>query len=260
MENLIKVEGIIIKLEIEDSKILQINSLEKQAAGTAFLGALTGSAGLMSNAPIMAMAAKGRDGKTFKGELSGIRVVGQFTGVKFENNTPLAMVVSEEQHEGYHFVYAVLDPKTGLLHMPYEMGRSVKKTYIKYFKYAIMFSIIMCVIVSIILIIHYFSEDVSIEELKFDLIYSYLGGILFSFVFFTSLLFFGKNNLRYLGKLSESVFEKLNFSEIKEQDFYSITFYDKEGFYPSVMEYRKYLIGKDPYPADYFDKKEESKK
>jgi len=60
--------------------------------------------GLMSNAPIMVMAAKGRDGKTFKGEISGIRVVGQFTGVKFENNTPLAMVISEEKHEGYHFV------------------------------------------------------------------------------------------------------------------------------------------------------------
>lgn len=84
----------------------------------------------MSNAPIMALAAKGRDGKTFRGEINGIRVVGQFTGVKFENNTPLIMIISEEKEEGYHFTYAALDPKKGLLHMPYEMGRSKKKTYI----------------------------------------------------------------------------------------------------------------------------------
>lgn len=124
---MIKIEGRINKLEVEDSKIFSIGNLGKQAANTVLIGTLAGSTSLMSNAPIMALAAKGRDGETFRGEINGIRVVGQFTGVKFKNNTPLIMVISEEQEEGYHFVYAALDPKKGLLHMPYEMGRSKKE-------------------------------------------------------------------------------------------------------------------------------------
>jgi len=116
----------------------------------------------------------------------------------------------------------------------------------------------MCILTSFAVIIQYFSDNFSIEELKFNLMNFYLTSILFSFFFMAYFVFLGKNNLRYLGKLSENVFEKLNFSEVKEQDFYNLTFYDKEGFYSSVMEYRKNLIGKDPYPADYFDKKEES--
>ena len=52
MENVIKVEGVITQLEVDDSKILQINNLEKQAASTALLGTLTGSASLMSNTPM----------------------------------------------------------------------------------------------------------------------------------------------------------------------------------------------------------------
>lgn len=65
----------------------------------------------------------------------------------------------------------------------------------------------------------------------------------------------GKNNLRYLAEISENVFEKLNFSNVTEQDLYKSRLIDSEGFYPSVMKYRDYLIGKDPYPVDYFEKK-----
>ena len=97
MQNLVKIEGHINKLEVEDSKIVSIGNLNQQAANTALIGTLVGSTSLMSNAPIMALAAKGRDGKTFRGEINGIRVIGQFTGVKFENNTPLIMVINEEQ-------------------------------------------------------------------------------------------------------------------------------------------------------------------
>ncbi len=68
---------------------------------------------------------------------------------------------------------------------------------------------------------------------------------------------FGKNNLRYLAEISENVFEQLNFSDVKEQDLYKSRLIDSEGFYPSVMKYRDVLIGKDPFPEDYFDKKNE---
>ena len=65
----------------------------------------------------------------------------------------------------------------------------------------------------------------------------------------------GKNNLRDIAKLSEKVFEKLSFSDVKEQDLYKSRLIDSEGFYPSVMKYRDNLIGNDPYPENYFDKK-----
>ncbi|MEN8368441.1 hypothetical protein [Acinetobacter bereziniae] len=56
------------------------------------------------------------------------------------------------------------------------------------------------------------------------------------------------------GKLSEQVFEKLKFEKVKQQDFYH-DFDVEDGVHLSVMEYRKSLIGKDPYPEDYFKKK-----
>ncbi|CAM9283433.1 hypothetical protein [Acinetobacter bereziniae] len=56
------------------------------------------------------------------------------------------------------------------------------------------------------------------------------------------------------GKLSEQVFEKLKFEKVKQQDFYH-DFDVEDGVHLSVMEYRKSLIGKDPYPVDYFKKK-----
>ncbi|MCO8102455.1 hypothetical protein NI401_05975 [Acinetobacter indicus] len=256
MQKLVKIEGYINNLEVEDSKIVSIGNLGKHAANTALIGTLAGSTSLMSNAPIMALAAKGRDGKTFRGEINGIRVVGQFTGVKFKNNTPLIMVISEGQEEGYHFVYAALDPKKGLLHMPYEMGRSKKKTYLTSIKYAIIFSLVMIILASAIAVMQYFSGDFTIDEIKLNLMIFYPVGILFSF-FLMFCFLLGKNNLRELAQASENVFEMLNFSDVKEQDLYKSRLIDSEGFYPSVMKYRDVLIGKDPFPEDYFDKKNE---
>lgn len=67
MHSFLKIEGVITKLKVEDSKIIDIKNLDKQAAHTALIGVLIGSASLMSNAPIMALAAQGRAGKTFRG-------------------------------------------------------------------------------------------------------------------------------------------------------------------------------------------------
>ncbi|WP_158650771.1 putative type VI secretion system effector [Acinetobacter indicus] len=187
---MIKIEGKIQNLKVEDSKIVSIGNLGKHAANTALIGALTGSASLMSNAPLMALAAKGRDGKTIRGEINGIRIVGQFTGVKFENNTPLVMVISEEQEEGYHYVYAVLDPKKGLLYMPYEMGRSTKKYYYNFFKFSVIWSVVFCFIFTIIAAIQYYSvADSNLESFKTDLMYFYPISILFSLCLH---LFWGK--------------------------------------------------------------------
>lgn len=77
---------------------------------------------------------------------------------------------------------------------------------------------------------------------------------------FFLLTFFGalyKSNKK-AGELSEKVFSILGFNSVDEQDFYN-DFIIKDGVHISVMEYRKNLKGQDPYPEDYFDKKERLK-
>lgn len=56
---MIKIEGRIINLQIEDSKIHPFKNIENQAAGTAMIGALTASSSAATNAPILLMAASG---------------------------------------------------------------------------------------------------------------------------------------------------------------------------------------------------------
>jgi hypothetical protein len=41
----------------------------------------------------------------------------------------LIAVISEKPVDGRYQVYAILDPKSGLLYMIYEMGRSIKMGY-----------------------------------------------------------------------------------------------------------------------------------
>ncbi|WP_347005585.1 hypothetical protein [Acinetobacter sp. NIPH 2699] len=81
-----KIEGRVRNLKVEDSKVFPFRNIERQAVGTAMVGALTASSSMAMNAPIMIMAAKGREAKTFTGEIDGIRVIGQFTTVKFQAN------------------------------------------------------------------------------------------------------------------------------------------------------------------------------
>ena len=131
---MIKIEGRVRNLQIEDSKIHPLKNLKVQAAGSAILGTLAASSTLMTSAPILMMAAKGVDAKTFIGEVDGVRVIGQFTTVKFKENDSLIWVISGEKEQGRHLAYSVLDPKTGLLYMMYEMGRSLKNLYVSTIK------------------------------------------------------------------------------------------------------------------------------
>lgn len=67
--------------------------------------------------------------------------------------------------------------------------------------------------------------------------------------------YFGyRKSYENFGALSEQIFEKLGFEYPKEQDFYN-DYLINDGINISVMDYRKNLKGKDPYPEDYFDKK-----
>lgn len=67
--------------------------------------------------------------------------------------------------------------------------------------------------------------------------------------------YFGyRKSYENFGALSEQIFEKLGFEYPKEQDFYN-DYLINDGINISVRDYRKNLKGKDPYPEDYFDKK-----
>ncbi|ENW94501.1 putative type VI secretion system effector [Acinetobacter sp. NIPH 298] len=256
MDKMRVIQGKIRNLKTEDSHVHSLKNLKTQAAGTAAIGALTASSTLATNAPIMIMAAKGREAKTFTGEIDDIRVIGQFTTVKFQTNDSLIFVISEEKEQGRHLVYATLDPKTGLLYMMYEMGRSLKKLYKSTIKAGFLFFLFFSVFFFII-----FNVLVIIDDREFN-INEYMsfigigGGMLFIFSF---IVVFGYitigNSLISLSKLSENIFETLGFENPKDQDFYKKNLLDRDGLHVSVMEYRKNLKGKDPYPEDYFDKK-----
>ncbi|EJB8539132.1 hypothetical protein MW341_003638, partial [Acinetobacter baumannii] len=140
--NLKLVKGPIHSLEKAKSKIPANQNIGGIAAGTAFAGVLTGSSSLLTSSPILLMAAKAKDGITFIGEIDGYPVIGQFTTVRFEENDQLIAVVNKKPVEGRHQIYAVLDPKSGLLYMIYEMGRSVKMGYKAIFKQTYYFTLL----------------------------------------------------------------------------------------------------------------------
>ncbi|AZN69532.1 hypothetical protein DX910_16065 [Acinetobacter haemolyticus] len=249
-----KIEGHVRSLQIEDSKVYPFKNIEKQAAGTAMVGALTASSSLATNAPIMLMAARGEDAKSFTCEVGDYRMIGQFTTVQFKNGDELVWVISREKEQGRHLAYAVLDPKTGLLYMMYELGRSLKKAYNYNNKVAFFLGVVCFSFISILILgskLYYGdSVDISFNEIIKYLFFSFIISFLFSFSF--SYLVFGRVSKK-TGVLSEKIFKVLGF-KIIEQDFYNDCIV-KDGIHISVMEYRKNLKGPDPYPEDYFDKK-----
>ena len=127
--NLKLVKGPIHSLEKAKSKIPVNQNVGGIAAGTAFAGVLAGSSSLLTSSPILLLAGKAKDGITFIGEINDYLLVGQFTTVRFKENDQLIAVINEKPVEGRHQVYAIVDPKSGLLYMIYEMGRSVKMGY-----------------------------------------------------------------------------------------------------------------------------------
>lgn len=191
------------------------------------------------------MAAKAKDGITFIGEIDGYPVIGQFTTVRFEENDQLIAVVNKKPVEGRHQIYAVLDPKSGLLYMIYEMGRSVKMGYKAIVMQTYYFTLICWGGISIMFLLFYI----------FDLISWILLFLILAFLFMGFINYFAfRKSYENFGNLSEQIFEKLGFENPKEQDFYN-DYLINDGINISVIDYRKNLKGKDPYPEDYFDKK-----
>ncbi len=158
------------------------------------------------------MAAKAKDGITFIGEIDGYPVIGQFTTVRFEENDQLIAVVNKKPVEGRHQIYAVLDPKSGLLYMIYEMGRSVKMGYKAIVMQTYYFTLICWGGISIMFLLFYI----------FDLISWVLLFLILAFLFMGFINYFAfRKSYENFGNLSEQIFEKLGFENPKEQDFYN---------------------------------------
>ncbi|MFA3201205.1 ABC transporter ATP-binding protein [Acinetobacter baumannii] len=247
--NLKLVKGPIHSLEKANSKIPVNQNIGGIAAGTAFAGVLAESSSLLTSAPILVMAAKAKDGITFIGEVEGYPVIGQFTTARFEENDELIAVISEKPVDGRYQVYAIIDPKSGLLYMIYEMGRSVKMGYKAIFKQTYYFTLLSWGF----LLIFIFNFSYSVNTILYFL--EIVGTTLFVTVAISGFVnYFGyRKSYENFGTLSEQIFEKLGFEYPKEQDFYN-DFLTDDGVQISVMKYRKNLKGLDPYPEDYFSK------
>lgn len=249
------VQGPIHSLDKAKSKIPVNQDVGGIAAGTAFAGVLAGSSSLLTSSPILLMAGKAKDGITFIGEIDGYPVIGQFTTVRFKENDELIAVISEKPVDGRYQVYAIVDPKSGLLYMIYEMGRSVKMGYRAIMMQTYFFSALSFGLFMVILIFSFISSsDYSGESILF-----FFETVLITFfisVSFSAFInyFSFRKSYENFGNLSEQIFEKLCFENPTEQDFYN-DFLTDDGVQISVMKYRKNLKGKDPYPQDYFDKK-----
>ena len=253
------VEGRIHSLEKAKSKIPVNQNVGGIVTGTAFAGVLAESSSLLTSAPILVMAGKAKDGITFSGEIEGYSVLGQFTTTRFKENDELIAVISEKSVDGSHQVYAILDPKSGLLYMIYEMGRSVKMGYKSIIKQVFYFSLTSWVVISFLLVLFYLFDFSYNSNTFFNLISSILIMLVISIVFSTFVNYFTfRKSYENFGTLSEQIFEKLGFDAPKEQDFYN-DYLINDGINISVMDYRENLKGQDPYPEEYFDKKERLK-
>ncbi|EJB8539038.1 ABC transporter ATP-binding protein [Acinetobacter baumannii] len=253
--NLKLVKGPIHSLEKAKSKIPVNQSIDGIAAGIAFTGVLAESSSLLTSAPILVMAGKAKDGITFTGEIEKHSLLGQFTTVRFKENDELIAVISDSPVDGHYQVYAILDPKSGLLYMIYEMGRSVKKGYKAIFMQTYYFTLLSWAVISISLLLFYiFRFSYSWDSFLRLIVWSF-GGIFGIAALMAFVNYFGyRKSYENFGALSEQIFEKLGFEYPKEQDFYN-DFLTDDGAQISVMKYRKNLKGSDPYPEDYFDKK-----
>ncbi len=153
--NLKLVKGPIHFLEKAKTKIPINQNTGGIAAGTAFAGVLAESSSLLTSAPILVMAGKAKDDITFTGKIEEHSLLGQFTTVRFKENDELIAVISDSPVDGHYQVYAILDPKSGLLYMIYEMGRSVKKGYKAIFMQTYYFTLLSWAVISISLLLFY---------------------------------------------------------------------------------------------------------
>ncbi len=246
MHNLIKIEGRIEALEIHNEMMGTMGSgHDSQIMSSALLAGATESLSL--SAQTLFVASQSRlHVQCIVAIIDDKICVGQFHRALLEENEQVVCAARPVEGNLYE-LYAVLSPKSGLLHMPVGMGAS-KKTYTASAMKGARLIYAGTAIGMILLFIN--GIDFTQENLII------VGGV--TFLFYFVIIFIMKGVIRsllHLSEKSEQAFEVLGF-KIPEEVFLlpSRLLSEKHSLLlESVFEYRN-VIQDDPYPENYFVK------
>lgn len=253
MGNYQLIQGKLSHIELTASKNTVLKNAGSQAATSALIGAVTGSTSASTAAPMLLMLNKEFDVYTIKAKIENRKIVGQFSYIGELQDKDVIVVLDKEKSKCYQFIYALIEPQSGLIYMADELGQSLKWLRISYLKWFLIFYLIticLAIIVSVIAVIAVTSF------LDFNLLLKGLGiisGFLFIFIAIVC-LFSGYTPYIKFSKMSEEIFELLGFENPKDINLYKVEYKNKEGKkYEGIYEYRK-VIKIDPYPKNYFEK------
>lgn len=247
MNNLVKIEGRIEALEIHNEMMGTMGSgRDSQIMTSALLASATESLSL--SAQTLFVASQSRlHVQCVVAKIDDKICVGQFHRALLEENEQVVCAARPVEGNLYE-AYAVLSPKSGLLHMPVGMGAS-KKTYTaSAMKGARLIYAGMVILLTLVFI---FGVEFSQQKLV-------IAGAV-TFIFYFVIIFIMKGVIRsllHLSEKSEQAFEVLGFKNPEEVFLLPSRLLSVKHslLLESVFEYRN-VIQDDPYPVDYFEKK-----
>ena len=247
MSDFIKIEGRLEALEIHNEMMGTIGSgRDSQIMSSALLAGATESLSL--SAQTLFVASQSRlHVQCIVAKIDDKICIGQFHRALLEEDEQVVCAARPVEGNLYE-LYAVLSPKSGLLHMPVGMGAS-KKTYTASAMKGARLIYAGTAIGMILLFIFMIDFDKEIFIIWF--------GVLF--VFYFVIIFIMKGVIRsllHLSEKSEQAFEVLGFKNPEEVFLLPSRLLSEKHslLLESVFEYRN-VIQDDPYPKDYFDKK-----
>ncbi|QIO06899.1 putative type VI secretion system effector [Acinetobacter shaoyimingii] len=247
MSDFIKIEGRLEALEIHNEMMGTMGSgRDSQIMSSALLAGATESLSL--SAQTLFVASQSRlHVQCIVAKIDDKICVGQFHRALLEENEQVVCAARPVEGNLYE-LYAILSPKSGLLHMPVGMGAS-KKTYTASAMKGARLIFLGTAIGMILLFIFMIDFDKEIFIIWF--------GVLFLFYFVIIFIMKGViRSLLHLSEKSEQVFEVLGFKNPEEVFLLPSRLLSEKHslLLESVFEYRN-IIQDDPYPKDYFDKK-----
>ncbi|MCU4535809.1 hypothetical protein KTI96_01355 [Acinetobacter bereziniae] len=230
------IEGKVKNLIIQKTKYEVLKNNGKQATVSAALGAAVGSATLASQAVLLMNASIDVESLTFT--LNGEEFEGIFNEIYLKEGSKVICLVEANT------VLVVIDPQLDLIYMPIGTGETIynlKKKYMKYFIFLIIFFSILCMF-------FYFLNRGDFLILIFVEFVFILISIWMCYSIFKS----EKNK----GILTEKIFEILKFKNSEDINLDKFTYKDKDGLIISwVYHYQNAFKENNPYPKDYFEEK-----
>lgn len=245
---MIKIEGRIEALEIHNEMMSALGSgCDSQIMSSALLAGATESLSLSAQTIFVASQSR-LHVQYVVAKIDDKICVGQFHRALLEENEQVVCAARPVEGNLYE-LYAVLSPKSGILHMPVGMGAS-KKTYTA----SAMKGARLIYAGTVVLATLFFLFVINYSQQIFIIWFGVL------FVFYFVIIFIMKGVIRsllHLSEKSEQAFDVLGFKNPEEVFLLpSRLLCEKHSLLlESVFEYRM-VIKDDPYPKDYFTKKD----